>query len=63
MSRWRGRLRQRRRETPREGRNKRAHHHDARALFIQWHDQDDPRLISVVNLAELNPAGHAAHTN
>jgi predicted nucleic acid-binding protein len=30
-----------------------AHHSDARALFIQWHDQDDPRLISVVNLAEV----------
>ncbi|MGH2884969.1 MAG: hypothetical protein ACRDPA_20080, partial [Solirubrobacteraceae bacterium] len=30
-----------------------AHHRDARALFIQWHDQGDPRLISVVNLAEV----------
>jgi predicted nucleic acid-binding protein len=36
-----------------------AHHRDARALFTQWHDQDDPRLISVVNLAEvlIAPAG------
>lgn len=30
-----------------------GHHTDARALFIQWQQQDDTRLISVVNLTEV----------
>jgi predicted nucleic acid-binding protein len=29
------------------------HHSEARALFVEWHERDDARLISVVNLTEV----------